>query len=64
MNLENFLSNIFQDFIRRCLQYRKEERADVFELAKHELFRPRGQVKFFKFITCKGFFLFTKNHIR
>uniref|UniRef100_A0A1I8EHK2 Protein kinase domain-containing protein n=1 Tax=Wuchereria bancrofti TaxID=6293 RepID=A0A1I8EHK2_WUCBA len=31
------------DFIRRCLQYRKEERADVFELAKHELFRPRGQ---------------------
>ncbi|TKR67857.1 hypothetical protein L596_023941 [Steinernema carpocapsae] len=32
-----------QDFIRRCLQYRKEERADVHELARHELFRPRGQ---------------------
>ena len=36
-----------QDFIRRCLQYRKEDRADVFELAKHELFRPRGAVRFF-----------------
>ncbi|VDK76033.1 unnamed protein product, partial [Onchocerca ochengi] len=37
------VSSAAQDFIRRCLQYRKEERADVFELAKHELFRPRGQ---------------------
>ena len=34
---------VLQDFIRRCLQYRKEERADVHELVKHELFRPRGQ---------------------
>ncbi|KAK0418139.1 hypothetical protein QR680_013393 [Steinernema hermaphroditum] len=34
---------VAQDFIRRCLQYRKEERADVHELARHELFRPRGQ---------------------
>uniref|UniRef100_A0AC35U0C3 Protein kinase domain-containing protein n=1 Tax=Rhabditophanes sp. KR3021 TaxID=114890 RepID=A0AC35U0C3_9BILA len=32
-----------QDFIKRCLQYRKEERADVQELVKHDLFRPRGQ---------------------
>uniref|UniRef100_A0A915EVB0 Protein kinase domain-containing protein n=1 Tax=Ditylenchus dipsaci TaxID=166011 RepID=A0A915EVB0_9BILA len=32
-----------QDFIRRCLQYRKEERADVNELFRHELFKPRGQ---------------------
>lgn len=32
-----------QDFIRRCLQYRKEERADVLELFRHELFKPRGQ---------------------
>uniref|UniRef100_A0A915N6Q4 Protein kinase domain-containing protein n=1 Tax=Meloidogyne javanica TaxID=6303 RepID=A0A915N6Q4_MELJA len=32
-----------QDFIRRCLQCRKEERADVSELIRHELFRPRGQ---------------------
>uniref|UniRef100_A0A914XS29 Protein kinase domain-containing protein n=1 Tax=Plectus sambesii TaxID=2011161 RepID=A0A914XS29_9BILA len=37
------VSSVAQDFIRRCLQYRKEERADVHELAKHELFRPRGQ---------------------
>lgn len=36
------VSNVAQDFIRRCLQYRKEERADIFELSKHELFRPRG----------------------
>ncbi|PAV84329.1 hypothetical protein WR25_19432 [Diploscapter pachys] len=36
------VSSVAQDFIRRCLQYRKEDRADVFELAKHELFRPRG----------------------
>lgn len=36
------VSPIAQDFIRRCLQYRKEDRADVFELARHELFRPRG----------------------
>lgn len=36
------LSPVAQDFILRCLQYRKEDRADVFELAKHELFRPRG----------------------
>jgi hypothetical protein len=26
------------------LQCRKEERADVSELMRHELFRPRGQV--------------------
>ncbi|KAL3116072.1 hypothetical protein niasHT_007372 [Heterodera trifolii] len=32
-----------QDFIRRCLQCRKEERADVSELMRHELFKPRGQ---------------------
>ncbi|KAI1721198.1 protein kinase domain-containing protein [Ditylenchus destructor] len=37
------VSAIAQDFIRRCLQYRKEERADVSELFKHELFKPRGQ---------------------
>ncbi|CAI4228844.1 unnamed protein product [Auanema sp. JU1783] len=36
------LSQVAQDFILRCLQYRKEDRADVFELARHELFRPRG----------------------
>lgn len=36
------VSSVAQDFIRRCLQYKKEDRADVFELAKHELFRPRG----------------------
>ncbi|MCP9259301.1 Serine/threonine-protein kinase tousled-like 2 [Dirofilaria immitis] len=40
---ENTILKATEDFIRRCLQYRKEERADVFELAKHELFRPRGQ---------------------
>lgn len=34
-----------QDFIRRCLQYRKEDRADVFELARHELFKPRGSIR-------------------
>ncbi|VDK40839.1 unnamed protein product, partial [Gongylonema pulchrum] len=38
------VTSVAQDFIRRCLQYRKEERADIFELAKHEIFRPRGQV--------------------
>ncbi|VDM41824.1 unnamed protein product [Toxocara canis] len=37
------VSSAAQDFIRRCLQYRKEDRADVFEISKHELFRPRGQ---------------------
>lgn len=37
------VSSVAQDFIRRCLQYQKEERADVFELSRHELFRPRGQ---------------------
>ncbi|EPB77469.1 kinase domain protein [Ancylostoma ceylanicum] len=37
------VSPVAQDFIRRCLQYKKEDRADVFELMKHELFRPRGQ---------------------
>ncbi|KAK5978269.1 Tousled like protein kinase [Trichostrongylus colubriformis] len=37
------VSHVAQDFIRRCLQYKKEDRADVFELMKHELFRPRGQ---------------------
>lgn len=36
------VSSAAQDFIRRCLQYRKEDRADVFELARHELFKPRG----------------------
>lgn len=30
-----------QDFIRRCLQYRKEDRADVHELKNHQLFTPR-----------------------
>uniref|UniRef100_A0A0K0DJZ5 Protein kinase domain-containing protein n=1 Tax=Angiostrongylus cantonensis TaxID=6313 RepID=A0A0K0DJZ5_ANGCA len=40
------VSPVAQDFIRRCLQYKKEDRADVFELMKHELFRPRGQVPF------------------
>ncbi|CAD5222661.1 unnamed protein product [Bursaphelenchus okinawaensis] len=30
-----------QDFIRACLQYRKEERADVAQLSQHELFRPK-----------------------
>ncbi|VDM56926.1 unnamed protein product [Angiostrongylus costaricensis] len=40
------VSPVAQDFIRRCLQYKKEDRADVFELMKHELFRPRGQVRF------------------
>lgn len=35
------VSPIAQDFIRRCLQYRKEDRADVYELSRHELFRPR-----------------------
>uniref|UniRef100_A0A1I7UHE5 Protein kinase domain-containing protein n=1 Tax=Caenorhabditis tropicalis TaxID=1561998 RepID=A0A1I7UHE5_9PELO len=39
------VSSAAQDFIRRCLQYRKEDRADVFELAKHELFKPRGSVR-------------------
>lgn len=39
------VSSAAQDFIRRCLQYRKEDRADVFELAKHELFRPRGAIR-------------------
>ncbi|CAI5446029.1 unnamed protein product [Caenorhabditis angaria] len=39
------VSPVAQDFIRRCLQYKKEERADVFELAKHELFRPRGATR-------------------
>uniref|UniRef100_A0A915BUT1 Protein kinase domain-containing protein n=1 Tax=Parascaris univalens TaxID=6257 RepID=A0A915BUT1_PARUN len=39
------VSSAAQDFIRRCLQYRKEDRADVFELSKHELFRPRGQLQ-------------------
>ncbi|ETN68376.1 kinase domain protein [Necator americanus] len=38
------VSPVAQDFIRRCLQYKKEDRADVFELMKHELFRPRGQL--------------------
>ncbi|CEF65993.1 Serine/threonine-protein kinase tousled-like 2 [Strongyloides ratti] len=37
------ITSAAQDFIKRCLQYRKEERADVQELSKHELFRPRGQ---------------------
>uniref|UniRef100_A0A1I7X6Y1 Protein kinase domain-containing protein n=1 Tax=Heterorhabditis bacteriophora TaxID=37862 RepID=A0A1I7X6Y1_HETBA len=36
------VSPVAQDFIRRCLQYKKEDRADVFELMRHELFRPRG----------------------
>lgn len=39
------VSSAAQDFIRRCLQYRKEDRADVFELARHELFRPRGSFR-------------------
>ncbi|EGT33534.1 CBN-TLK-1 protein [Caenorhabditis brenneri] len=39
------VSSAAQDFIRRCLQYRKEDRADVFELARHELFKPRGSVR-------------------
>ncbi|CAD6185793.1 unnamed protein product [Caenorhabditis auriculariae] len=39
------VSSVAQDFIRRCLQYKKEDRADVFELAKHELFRPRGATR-------------------
>ncbi|CAB3402448.1 unnamed protein product [Caenorhabditis bovis] len=39
------VSSVAQDFIRRCLQYKKEDRADVFELARHELFRPRGAIR-------------------
>uniref|UniRef100_A0A8R1HYY5 Protein kinase domain-containing protein n=1 Tax=Caenorhabditis japonica TaxID=281687 RepID=A0A8R1HYY5_CAEJA len=39
------VSSAAQDFIRRCLQYRKEDRADVFELARHELFKPRGSIR-------------------
>ncbi|CAO4370487.1 unnamed protein product [Caenorhabditis nigoni] len=35
------VSSLAQDFIRRCLQYRKEDRADVFELARHDLIRPK-----------------------
>ena len=35
-----------QAFIRRCLQYRKEERADVLDLYNHEYLRPtRGANK-------------------
>ncbi|CAI2348354.1 unnamed protein product [Caenorhabditis sp. 36 PRJEB53466] len=34
-----------QDFIRRCLQYRKEDRADIFELSRHELFKPKGSIR-------------------
>ncbi|VDP23525.1 unnamed protein product, partial [Soboliphyme baturini] len=30
-------------FIRCCLQYRKEDRADVFQLYNHEYLRPKGQ---------------------
>jgi tousled-like kinase len=29
-----------QAFIRRCLQYKKEERADVLDLYNHEYLRP------------------------
>ncbi|CAJ0579562.1 unnamed protein product, partial [Mesorhabditis spiculigera] len=36
------ISPAAQDFIRRCLEYRKEDRADVYELARHELLRPRS----------------------
>uniref|UniRef100_A0A1I7RMS6 Protein kinase domain-containing protein n=1 Tax=Bursaphelenchus xylophilus TaxID=6326 RepID=A0A1I7RMS6_BURXY len=35
------VSQVAQDFIRACLQYRKEERADVFQLSQHEFFRPK-----------------------
>lgn len=28
-----------QDFIRRCLQYHKEDRASVHELSNHDLFK-------------------------
>ncbi|VDO34375.1 unnamed protein product, partial [Haemonchus placei] len=52
------VSHVAQDFIRRCLQYKKEDRADVFELMKHELFRPRGQVRyelFSRFFVVKNF---------
>uniref|UniRef100_A0A914DBN8 Protein kinase domain-containing protein n=1 Tax=Acrobeloides nanus TaxID=290746 RepID=A0A914DBN8_9BILA len=39
------VSSAAQDFIRRCLQYKKEERADVHELTRHDFFKPRSQQK-------------------
>jgi len=39
------VSTTTQDFIKKCLQYKKEERADVHELSRHDmlLFKPRGK---------------------
>ena len=34
-----------QAFIRRCLQYRKEERADVYELSMNEYLQPKNADK-------------------
>ncbi|GMT19429.1 hypothetical protein PFISCL1PPCAC_10726, partial [Pristionchus fissidentatus] len=37
--IKPLISPSAQNFIRRCLQYHKEDRADVFELAQHEFFK-------------------------
>lgn len=33
-------SFLFQQFIRRCLQYRKEDRIDVFSLSSEDYLKP------------------------
>ncbi|KAL1240917.1 Serine/threonine-protein kinase tousled-like [Trichinella spiralis] len=37
-----YVSNEAKDFIRCCLQYRKEDRADVLQLYNHEYLKPKG----------------------
>lgn len=38
--IKNRSISSFQSFIRACLAYRKEERIDVFGLARHEYLQP------------------------
>lgn len=38
--LKIFLLQFIQSFIRGCLAYRKEDRMDVFALARHEYLQP------------------------
>jgi serine/threonine protein kinase len=42
----NVLStNLLQDFIRACLQYKKEDRIEAIALANHDYLKPPAQRK-------------------
>uniref|UniRef100_A0A1I7ZPY5 Protein kinase domain-containing protein n=1 Tax=Steinernema glaseri TaxID=37863 RepID=A0A1I7ZPY5_9BILA len=40
------VSDVAKDFIRRCLQYDRERRADFNELVNHEIFKKRAKINF------------------